>query len=288
LLNYYQKYGGSQYLSAALEMGNWIVNNTYSTTGAGGYTGGVQGWEPTPDILTYKSTEHNIDVYVAFMKLYEATGNPVWRQRAMHAKNFVAAMWNDTDDFFYTGTHADGVTISTDARPLDVNTWGLLALGKVGKYGRGLTYADANHYASESIAGILFEGFDFNTDKDGVWWEGTGQMVTALWTQYYFSSGSTQTWAYNKAIKFRDELREAQASAPRTNKQGIVATIHDQVTTGFDLPTGGPWYYFNRLHVGATAWFIFSELQWNPFWGIPTNQPIPYQESEVYLPLILR
>jgi hypothetical protein len=288
LLNYYQKYGGSQYLSAALGMGNWIVNNTNSATGAGGYTGGVQGWEPTPEILTYKSTEHNIDVYVAFMKLYEATADPVWRQRAMHAKNFVAAMWNDTDGFFYTGTRDDGKTINTDVLPLDVNTWGFLALGEVDKYGRGLTYALSNHYTSESIGGVLFEGFDFNTDKDGVWWEGTGQMVTALWAQYYFSSGSTQTWSYDNATKFRDELREAQTSAPRTNGKGIVATNHDQLTTGFDLPTGGPWYYFNRLHVGATAWFVFSELQWNPFWGIPANQIIPYQGGKLYLPLILR
>jgi len=53
--------------------------------------------------------------------------------------------------------------------------------------------------------------------------------------------------------------------------------VHDKLTTGFNLPTGGPWYYSNRLHIGATAWFIFSEQQWNPYWGIPANQAIPYQ-----------
>ena len=277
LMNYYQQYGGSQYLDAALAMGNWIYANTYSTTGPGGYTAGIQGWEPNPTILTYKSTEHNIDVYVAFMKLYEATGDVVWRQRAMHAKNFVAAMWDDTKGVFYTGTKADGVTISTEELPLDVNTWGFLAMGEVSKYGRGLTYARNNHYATDSSSGVLFEGFDFNTDQDGVWWEGTAQMVTALWAQYYLSSGATQTWSYNNATKFRDELRQAQTSATRNNGLGIVAASPEQVSTGFDLPTGEPWYYFNRLHVGATSWFIFSELQYNPYWGIPLSQPIPYE-----------
>jgi hypothetical protein len=291
LLNYYQRYGGSRYLSAARDMGKWIVNNTYSITGAGGYTGGIQGWEPTPEILTYKSTEHNLDVYVAFMKLYEVTDDPVWRQHAMHAKSFVAAMWNNTDGFFYTGMRDDGVTINTDVFPLDVNTWGFLALGGASKYGRGLTYVRNNIYSSELIGSRLFEGFDFskipNVNNDGVWWEGTGQMVTALWVQYYFSSGSTQTWSYDNATKFRNELREAQTSAPRADGKAIVAANHDQLTTGFDLPTGGSWYYFNRRHVGATAWFIFSELQWNPFWGVPTNQPIPYGDK-MFLPLILR
>jgi len=78
---------------------------------------------------------------------------------------------------------------------------------------------------------------------------------------------------------YRNELRKAQTSAPRSNGLGIVATLHDELTTGFDLPSGGPWYYFNRLHIGATAWFIFSELGYNPYWGIPVNEVIPYQQK---------
>jgi hypothetical protein len=57
----------------------------------------------------------------------------------------------------------------------------------------------------------------------------------------------------------------------------MVATVRERVWTGFNLPTGGRWYYYNRLHVGATTWLIFAELQYNPFWGIPANVQIPYQ-----------
>lgn len=47
---------------------------------------------------------------------------------------------------------------------------------------------------------------------------------------------------------------------------GIPAVNRDGLTTGFALPTGEPWFYFHRLHVGATAWMIFAEKGVNPFW----------------------
>lgn len=278
LLNYYQTYGGDRYKNAALAMGQWIHNNCYDTRGAGGYTAGYNGWPPSvADVLKYKSTEHNIDIYVAFVKLYEITGDVAWKRRAMHAKAFVASMWKNAGAYFYAGTKADGVTPSIDNFPVDVMPWGFLAMGEMDKYGRGLASAFNRHYASERVGSHVFEGVDFNTDKDGVWWEGTAHMVTGWWALYYFSSGAMQSKVHANAIKYQHELREAQIYAPRNNGKGIVSTVHDKLTTGFDLPAGGRWYYYNRLHIGATAWFIFAEQQWNPYWGIPANRPIPYQ-----------
>ena len=280
LLNYYQKFGGNQYKNAALAMGEWIYKNCYDTRGAGGYTAGYNGWPPSnAEVLRYKSTEHNIDVYVAFMKLYKVTGNLVWKQRAMHAKTFVRSMWYNPGAYFYTGTESDGKTTNKANYPVDVMPWGFLAMGEEGNYGRGLASALTRHYTSETVGNHKFEGVDFNTDKDGVWWEGTGHMVTGWWPLYYFSSGTMRSNAYANALKYQNELREAQNYAPRNNGRGVVATVHDKLTTGFALPTGGPWYYFNRLHIAATAWFIFSEHQWNPYWGIPANQAIPYQNE---------
>lgn len=277
LLNYYKTYGGEPYKNAALSMGQWIYNHCYDTRGAGGYTAGYNGWPPAgADVLQYKSTEHNIDVYVAFMKLYEVTGNLAWKQRAMHAKAFVASMWNSTGAYFYTGTEPDGVTPNADNFPVDVMPWGFLALGQPNHYGRGLASALTRHYTAETVGSHIFEGVDFNTDRDGVWWEGTAHLVTAWWPFYYFGSGTMRSRIAN-VLKYQGELREAQTYAPRNNGQGIVSTVHDQLTTGFDRSTGEPWYYYNRLHIGATAWFIFSEQRWNPYWGIPANQTIPYQ-----------
>jgi len=195
LLHYYQRHGGDQYKNAALRAGQWIHKHTYSTVGTKGYTGGIVGWEPNPESHTYKSTEHNIDVYVAFMKLYEVTGDPVWRQRAMHAKAFVDSMWVSSEGFFYTGTRPDGVTPNTDNFPVDVMPWAFLAMGEVGKYGRGLAAALVRHGVSETNDGHVFQGVDFNQDKDGIWWEGTAHMVTA-WLALH-NLGSDES-AYNR------------------------------------------------------------------------------------------
>lgn len=267
LLRYYELYGGDEYLQGATQLGQWIFDHTYDTRGAGGYTAGVEAWEPNQTVLMYKSTEHNIDVYVAFMKLYEATGDPAWRDRAMHAKLFVQAMWDDTVGRFYTGTDTDGVTINKRVLPLDTNTWAILALGEGDRFGRGITWSRQHHIATDRTTGTTFIGFDFNTDRDGVWFEGTGQMVTALQVLDL----------QPEATYFLDQIRNAQSSAPHSNGLGIVAASQDGLTTGFDLPTGGPWLYFNRLHIGATSWFIFAELGYNPYWGISTADPIPYE-----------
>lgn len=247
LLQYYQKVGGEEYLNAALKMGEWLQEHTADDNCEGGYTGGYEGFHSDQTKITWKATEHNIDCFAAFMQLSRATGDPVWMERAHHARKFVSAMWNDTDYHFWTGTDVDGCTISKDYIPVDIQAWALMALGR---YGRGLGWATRN-CATEADG---FKGFDFNTDLDGIWFEGTGQMCVAYQMLNQRRRSNFYLW----------QLRKAQAQAENNNGQGIVAASHDGVTTGFD------WEYFSRLHVGATAWYIFAEMRHNPYWGIPT------------------
>ncbi len=95
-------------------------------------------------------------------------------------------------------------------------------------------------------------GFDFNEDRDGLWYEGTAQMAEA----YAFEN-------QNSAWRSRIDLLEA-AQDP---SGGIVAANKDGLTTGFGLPDNmGPWLYYQRLHVGATAWLALAEMRINPFW----------------------
>ncbi len=266
LLSYYEKKGGTAYIDAAKLLGEWVEKETIDMRGAGGYTGGYEGWEMTDNNppgqtkILWKSTEHNIDVYVAFIKLYNATGDSIWKDRALYAKAFAEAMWDETEGHFWTGTLEDGVTINTSTVPADVNTWGLMALGNVQKYNKGITWVGNNCY----LEADGFKGFDFNNDKDHIWFEGTAHMALA-----YQITGNT-----NQSNTFLSELERAQTNAPNNNGKGIVAASYDGLTTGFD------WLYFNRLHIGATAWFIFAERGYNPYWGIRTTDPIPIYEGE--------
>lgn len=268
-LRAYQVLGKTEYLDAAKRLGLWIEENTRDARGTGGYTGGFEGWEPTPAPLLWKSTEHNIDLYVAFMTLSDLTPEPgksLWRERALHAKKFVRSMWEACGaHHFATGTKDNGVTPNCDFAPGDVNTWGVMALGELATYGVGIDWVQTNCQVSEPcFKGRLGTGIDFNEDQDGIWWEGTAHTVIAK-----------RIKKENREAKFLlKNLRMAQRFAPNTNRTGIVATCHDGVTTGIQN-----FLLFNRLHVAATAWYVLAERRHNPFWGIKTSDPIPHERE---------
>lgn len=254
LLNYYETTGEYQYLEAVKTMGEWIEMETMDDKGFGGYMGGYEGWEKTktnsrpPKKLKYKATEHNIDLYPVFMRLYWKTGENKWKERASHAEKFVEAMWDEKKKHFWTGTKLDkSEEINKSNIPVDVQAWATLAMPLGQTYRAALQWAEENCQLKES--GI--EGFDFNNDRDGIWFEGTAQMALA----YRFIGEK------NKSDRFLSQLRKAQLKATNNNEKGIVAASHDGVSTGFE------WKYFNRLHIGATAWFIFAQTGYNPYWG---------------------
>lgn len=251
LLTYYEGQRTQPYLDATVKLAEWVHIHTTDPRGAGGYTGGYIGHEPNPEKQLWKSTEHNLDLLAAFERLFRITGDSKWHDRSHHARKFVEAMWNDEKGAFMTGTTIDGITINQSVIPLDGQTWGLMVLGKNTWTERAIAYAEVHHTATYTAPnGHIYSGYDFNENGDGPWLEGTGQMVVA-----YKLLGNT-----GKAQQVLDEMREIQDTAPNGNGKGIVAAPFDSVDTGFD------WRYYNRLHVGATAWFIMAEQGYNPYW----------------------
>lgn len=253
LLSYYDQSLESVYLDAVITLGNWVEEHTRDARGAGGYMGGYEGWEQgpnnphPPEKLLYKATEHNIDLYPVFQRLYAITADLKWQQRALHAERFVQSMWDVETNKFWTGTTINGVDINKDNVPVDIQAWAVMAMSNGKDYRAGLDWAEQN--CAAELDG--FKVFDFNNDLDGGWFEGTAQMVLA----YKIVN------SYNKSAQYLAELRRAQTQAPNANGSGLVAATHDGVSTGFD------WEYFSRLHIGATAWFIFAERGYNPYTG---------------------
>ncbi len=244
LLACYEASGNETYLAAADKMGLWVEKHCRDARGAGGYTGGYEGWEPAPTRLMYKSTEHNLDLYAAFMRMYRVTGQEAWRERADHAGRFVNAMWDAREGKFWTGTGDDGVTIYREVVPVDVQAWALLAMKEDGvKFSKGLEYAETRLRVGD--------GFDFNQDHDGVWYEGTAQMAAAF---QCLGQGA-------KSRAVIDFMKSAQDASG-----GIVAANREAISTGFYFADGSPWLYYKRLHVGATSWLSLAERGQNPFW----------------------
>ncbi|MDR0974590.1 MAG: hypothetical protein LBL80_02730 [Ruminococcus sp.] len=232
---------GDKYLETAKRLGDFVLTLKSDT---GGFTGGFEGWEGQEVAVTYKSTEHNIDLITAFAELAEITGDDRYKIASEHAKDFVMSMYDPDLHLFYTGTTTDGVTPNKDVLPLDCNTWAILALGDSFKDGKSVLTEVEKQFA---VGG----GYDFNTDKDGVWFEGTAQVALA-----YKSIGDEAK--YNEILSFLNENASENGS--------ITAADRDYVTTGFTVSGMGdmPWKYGKREHLGATAWLAFAELGVNP------------------------
>jgi len=240
--------GGDAYLQAAERMGDRVEENCYNATGIPGYTGGFDGWEDNLTPLTYKSTEHNLDCAVAFQKLYGITGNETYKARAGNATGFVEAMWDNAEGKFWMGTHMDGQTINPDVVPLDVQAWSILALPRSGdRYARALAYAEQNL----SIGG----GFDFNQDRDGVWYEGTAQMAAA-----YRQTGVVEKW--QNLVDYLHSAQDASGGMPAADRDGLTTGINVSINESGAVR----WVYCDNLHTGATAWLVFAEQGVNPFW----------------------
>lgn len=247
LLAFYEATGESRWLEAAGRLGEWVDQHCRDERGAGGYMAGYEGWEPNPRRLTYKSTEHNIDLAAAFRRLFRATQQERWRQRSLHAARFVKAMWDAKEGKFWTGVLDDGVTINRSVIPLDVQAWAFLALGwspdgivDPQSLRRGLDYAEQHLRVGD--------GYDYNQDRDGVWLEGTAQMALA----YRLARAEGRS---RQLLVFLASQQLASGALP--------AAQPERLTTGFG------WYYYRRPHVGATAWYVLAERGLNPFAPFP-------------------
>ena len=227
--------------TAATQAADWIETHVRAPRG---YLGGFLGFEPTPQRLTWVSTEHNIDLAAAFTAL----GRP---QSAAHAKNFVAAMWNGSESRFFTGLRPDG-TIN-DHSAVDANLWPLLAANPDPQWSPALHWVLTRHGLPEGAPPNATEGVDFNTDRDGIWLEGTA--ITALACRHAGESAQAQ--------------RLLDTIAAQTAPSGLVyACTTPTLTTGLStgLDTKSPdFLYFRRPHIAPTAWALLAQRGVSPF-----------------------
>ncbi len=245
LAHLYEATAQPSYLAGAVAIGEWIQANARDSRGAGGYTGGITSRGKR---LTWKSTEHNIDIYGLFGLLAADTGNSEWTQRAAWARGLVEAMWEPSEGRFYEGTTTDGVTPEDSVRPEDVNSWSYLAL-RDAAFGASPDWNAANLAASN--AG--FSGVSFcSGDRSGVWFEGTAHMADAL--ELRGRPGDEAA-----ASTYLSEIERAQSSALDNDGLGIVASSKKKLS---DCEGD---HYYASLHTGATSWYVLAAQGVDPF-----------------------
>jgi hypothetical protein len=227
---------------------------------------------------SYRSVEQNLDIAVAMYHLARMTGDRSWEKDSAEARDFVESMFVAAENGG-PGHYIAGELRGQDGRwqpnlnpkqyPLDTNCWGALAFGKTDRTIEGMQWVEANCRVTKDKSG--FSGYSFSpADLSGVWCEGTGQAALA-----YRILGRSE-----KADAIRSDLHRIHAVSP---DGGIVASTVDGLNTGFPIqiaqPDGtfkeGRWLYFCQDHLGALAWFIFSEMVWNPYFQIPADAQPP-------------
>ncbi|KYG64796.1 hypothetical protein AZI86_11365 [Bdellovibrio bacteriovorus] len=244
ILSYYENYGKNQagasnYLTAARSMADWIHNEMTDSRGAGGFKGGYAGFDGAQTTDDWKSVEHNLDIYAAFQRLCSITGVNTYCTDAAKAKTFILSMWNASSGCFWPGTGTDGVTTNTAAYALDVQAWSVLAL-KDSNYYQALNCADTKMKTSSGAY-----SFDDGNSLGHDWYEGTAQMLSA----------NILVAKASEAQRISNVLKSV-----RRVDGAIVATQSTHFSTSFGNG------YYNRAHVGATAWYLIAQMGINPFW----------------------
>ena len=235
----------------------------------------------------WRSTEHNIDLYVLFSHLeyLDKENASKWQEKAEHAASFVNQMWNDSG-FFHTGVTEHNrlfrkpeAELNKSIVPIDAQTWSALAFkGRILDKTRfpylvdekldialewALDHCGDQRRGSENKS---IYGYDFDCevedgdDADGAWWEGTSQLAAAL---HFYPDKERE------AQLILRNIRNAQLSSPAEAQGAIPATNKDKLTTGI-TKWWGKWTYPNDPHIGATAWYLFAELGVNPYY-LETN-----------------
>ena len=233
-----------RYRDGALRIGGWVAGRG-DPRGAGGYTGGFSGWEPSPSVLSWKSTEHNTDLAGAFALLSKSIGDPVWLDRAQLAARFVSAMWDDGCACFAVGTADDGVT-PNPILALDAEIWPLLAIPVMARL-----HGDADLATIDSKLAVG-DGYVYSDAGHALWTEGTAQAALVLGLL-----GHTD----------KADAADRAVDAQRAPRGGYFATPELKLATGFIDPTspGTQRFYYHLPHLAAAAWAALAQKHFNPF-----------------------
>jgi hypothetical protein len=175
-----------------------------------------------------------------------------------NAANFVYSMWNPDEKYFHTGTYEDGNT-NTSNPNLGAQVCYILAFKDwSSNYTKGITWANQACWHPDYLSPNYLQrlnGFDYNTDKDGIWMEGSAQA--ALANKMIGWSGRWDTTITSL------EYVQSQHKYPtrfNLNNKGMVAADLNYLSTGWNF------YYHNRLSIGATCWYIFAKSVINPYY----------------------
>ncbi|MFY0573880.1 fibronectin type III domain-containing protein [Cystobacter fuscus] len=275
-------YGSTTYRTPARKALEWML--TFKKP-----NGAISGGRTTWDIQgvwtdeVWSSTEHNEDVYNLY-RYYAGKFSDratAYNDAAQGVKQFLDnVMWNNTTKRFYGGWKNNTGLLDANV-PLDVNPWGVLALGLSGTRdykaslasvdnARGVgTVADPRYVHSLPYENTTITAYDFDwqydcaaaTDQNGnyngdrcadIWFEGSAFMSVA-----HYMNGNTA-----KADSIIDEI---------IKKQGTSGSLLGGVPYSLKGTSNNYWRMAQENCVSSTGWLILAIHRFNPFTGSVVN-----------------
>lgn len=244
LLNLYRVTNDTGFRDAAAGLIDWVAK---STVCGRFFCGGYAGYDNRQIRLPWISTEHNVDVTAAAEWLVRSGAGERFTQIAQQARQVLDIAF--LSDHFAIGITQDGKPAGLDQYVLDVQLWPWMALPDAPPdWRKGLAFAEA-HLAVDG-------GFDFNSDRDGVWVEGTGQAALA----YRIVGNLARSTELVKGFA-ADLTPSGLLNAARG-----VQVLSTGLSSGTS-PDAPPIVYHRRPQLAATAWAILAERGFNPFTG---------------------
>ncbi|MGA9770633.1 MAG: hypothetical protein WBV94_16455 [Blastocatellia bacterium] len=260
LLALHRQFGDLHYKSTALNVAGWIKGRRQDT-GSGGYKSGFLGGDGSSIEQSDVNTSDNITVFRAFLSLANITGDSSWQAAAAHASQFVRNVYDSSFGCLLAGT-LGSQRLNRNYLLLKDQALALLAFPDALSVFPDTVGCAKSHFQTNRDS---FIGFDFNDDRDAIWFQGTAMMALA-----YKKLGQPA-----KAEIYLEQLRTAQASTPNSNGKGIVEVSHDGASTGFSDPmTGQNILLYRRLHIGTTAIYALAEMGINLYPQDPASPPL--------------
>ena len=223
-LNIYQKLRNDKtYYTVQKKLADFLLSLQDSSDG------GIKGSKSD----TWKSTEHNIIAYCAIRNFGRLNNVSSYTTSAEKIKTFLtgSSIWNG--ERFNRGKN-------DSTKVVDVQASGVLLLGS--SYSKALTWAEKNLKLSKTYNSQTVAGFDFDSNLDTVWLEGTLQMALSFYKSNNTSNGDTY---YNEALK-------------TVQSDGSIILATNKGTAG-DSWTLQAW-----RAIAPTSWLIFYNLKFSP------------------------
>ena len=292
-----------KYLDGAVALGAWIADKP-SPYAFGGYHGGLQADGVTPQKWCSTEHNIDVYAFFTLLAKLTRDRRWATRAEiaAGFVRGMWNAderfLWTGT---LGGNPGEDPNLINTSNIPEDVQSWSGLAMGDR-RYDPSLNWVTANLWNNDGgtdtelppgvrVSGVTFSsqakaltgtisGSDVPNHRNAVWLEGNGHTALALLTRKGTGDRGVAKRLLGETVVAQRKVGAGQTvgltadpqggrlsdpgaggtwtGTPLPDRSGIVAA-----SSAFD--TGFGFGYFQRQHVGATAWFLMAAQNFNPY-----------------------